>query len=124
MNTKEIDLFWHNYKFFPYEKRFAIREIETLLKPINIREQNGKLIVSGPKNADAIKKLVYFSHAEINHDIVQTLQFQCENGSGTLPKQKRQNTRYSVHGLHEYKGKFNPQVVRSLFNNSFSFLIL
>ena len=43
MNTQEIDLFWHNYKFFPYEKRFALREIETLLKPNYIKELNGKL---------------------------------------------------------------------------------
>jgi DNA modification methylase len=116
MKTQEIDLFWHNYKFFPYEKRFALREIETLLKPNDIKELNGKLIISGSKNSEAIKKLVYFSHAEINQNIVQTLQFHCENGSGTIPRHKRQNTRYSVHGLHEYKGKFNPQVVRSLFN--------
>jgi len=104
MKIGEIDLFWQNYKFFPYEKRFALREIETLL------------IIYGSKNAEAIKKLVYFSHAEIDKNIVQTSQFHCENGSGTITRQKRQNTRYSVHGLHEYKGKFNPQVVRSLFN--------
>ena len=116
MKTKEINLFWHNYKFFPYEKRFALREIETLLKPNDVKEFNGKLTVSGSKNADSIKKLVYFSHAEIDKNIVQTLQFHCENGSGTIARQKRQNTRYSVHGLHEYKGKFNPQVVRALFN--------
>ena len=28
----------------------------------------------------------------------------------------RQATRYSVHGLHEYKGKFNPQVAKALLN--------
>ena len=28
----------------------------------------------------------------------------------------RQSTRYSAHGLHEYKGKFNPQVVRAIGN--------
>jgi site-specific DNA-methyltransferase (cytosine-N4-specific) len=28
----------------------------------------------------------------------------------------RQRTRYSSHGLHEYKGKFNPQVVRAVGN--------
>src|SRR5207253_8329252 len=29
---------------------------------------------------------------------------------------KRQATRFSAHGLHEYKGRFNPQVVRFLLN--------
>lgn len=28
----------------------------------------------------------------------------------------RQATRYGLHGIHEYKGKFNPQVVRALCN--------
>jgi site-specific DNA-methyltransferase (cytosine-N4-specific) len=28
----------------------------------------------------------------------------------------RQSTRYSAHGLHEYKGKFNPQIVRAILN--------
>jgi len=32
------------------------------------------------------------------------------------PKLRRQSTRYSVHGLHEYKGKFNPQIVRATAN--------
>jgi site-specific DNA-methyltransferase (cytosine-N4-specific) len=29
---------------------------------------------------------------------------------------RRQSTRYSAHGLHEYKGKFNPQIVRAIGN--------
>lgn len=28
----------------------------------------------------------------------------------------RQSTRYSAHGLHEYRGKFNPQIVRAIGN--------
>ncbi len=31
-------------------------------------------------------------------------------------KLRRQNTRYSAHGLHEYRGKFNPQIVRAIGN--------
>lgn len=116
MHISEIDLHWQNYKFFPYEKKFALREIESLLKPNSIKELNGKLTVVGPNHEQQIKKLVYFSHAMKNDQVIQTSQFLCENGSGKINRQKRQNTRYSVHGLHEYKGKFNPQVVRSLFN--------
>lgn len=33
-----------------------------------------------------------------------------------LNKMSRQSTRYSAHGLHEYRGKFNPQVVRAIAN--------
>src|SRR5258708_840777 len=116
MKAQEINLYWHNYKFFPYEKNFAVREVESLLEPKGLQEQEDKLIIVGSKNRDNIKKLVYFSHAQIEKEIVQTLQFFFENGTGSISRKKRQNTRYSVHGLHEYKGKFNPQVVRSLFN--------
>lgn len=34
----------------------------------------------------------------------------------SLCRQNRQNTRYSAHGLHEYRGKFNPQIVRVIGN--------
>ena len=116
MDTQEINLYWHKYKFFPYEKRFAVREVRSLLEPNRLKEFEDRLMISGLKNSNSINKLVYFSHAEIEKEIYPTIQFHCENGSGTIIKHKRQNTRYSVHGLHEYKGKFNPQVVRSLFN--------
>lgn len=116
MKELDIDLYWQRYKFFPYEKQFALREIQSLLKPVSVKDINGKVTVSGLQNEDSIKKLVYFSHAVIETNIVPTMQFHFENGSGTIVKNKRQNTRYSVHGLHEYKGKFNPQIVRSLFN--------
>lgn len=116
MKTKEINLYWHNYKFFSYEKRFAVREVQSLLDPKQLKEFDDRLLISDLKNTDSIEKLVYFSHAEIEKEIFPTIQFHCENGSGTIIRHKRQNTRYSVHGLHEYKGKFNPQVVRSLFN--------
>ncbi|RZK27172.1 MAG: DNA methylase [Flavobacterium sp.] len=116
MKSQEINLYWHNYKFFPYEKRFAVREVRSLLDPKLVKEFEDRILISGLKNSESIKKLVYFSHAEIAQKIFPTTQYHFENGSGNVVRHKRQNTRYSVHGLHEYKGKFNPQVVRSLFN--------
>jgi len=116
MITKEINLFWQSYKFFPYEKKFAIREVQSLLNPKNLEVFDDRLCVLESTNYKELKKLVYFSHAKIEKETLPTLQFGFENGSGKVIRQKRQNTRYSVHGLHEYKGKFNPQVVRSLFN--------
>jgi len=118
MEIKEIDLFWHNYKFFPYEKKFALREVESLLTPINIEEKNNRITLKSPQNHTLFNKLVYFSHAKIEEDLLETIQFQYENTLKLHDKvrSKRQNTRYSVHGLHEYKGKFNPQVVKALYN--------
>jgi site-specific DNA-methyltransferase (cytosine-N4-specific) len=37
-------------------------------------------------------------------------------GSYEPPTLKRQSTRYSAHGIHEYRGKFNPQIVRAIGN--------
>ena len=116
MITKEINLYWHNYKFFPYEKKFAIREVQSLLNPKILEIFDDRLCILESANYQELKKLVYFSHAKIEKETLPTLQYGFENGSGNVIRQKRQNTRYSVHGLHEYKGKFNPQVVRSLFN--------
>ena len=33
-----------------------------------------------------------------------------------IPSLRRQSTRYSAHGLHDYRGKFNPQMVRAIGN--------
>lgn len=116
MSVKEASLYLHDYKLFPYERNFAIREVKALLEPNELVEANKSLIVSGLKNKDNIKRLVYFSHAVIEDSIFPTHQYQCEKKGNSLKQQKRQNTRYSVHGLHEYKGKFNPQVVKALLN--------
>src|SRR5258706_4166530 len=109
----KASLFWHNYKFFPYERELALREVKQLLIPTEIKEHKTSLEISTYKNAGNIDKLVYFSHAQVNDTFIETIQHKFEKAIGN---KKRQNTRYSVHGLHEYKGKFNPQVVRSLFN--------
>ena len=37
------------------------------------------------------------------------------NSNSALPL-KRQSTRYSAHGIHDYRGKFNPQIVRAIIN--------
>jgi site-specific DNA-methyltransferase (cytosine-N4-specific) len=37
-------------------------------------------------------------------------------GSYEPPTLRRQSTRYSAHGIHEYRGKFNPQIVRAIGN--------
>ncbi|MFD2246659.1 DNA methyltransferase [Pontibacter ruber] len=116
MENNTVNLFWHKYKFFPYEKKLAIREIETLLAPQEIHESKDKVTVLAPQNKVNLSRLVYFSHTQTNGALVETTQFKFENGARTNVRLKKQNTRYSAHGLHEYKGKFNPQVVRSLYN--------
>jgi site-specific DNA-methyltransferase (cytosine-N4-specific) len=114
MSLSEINIYWRDYKFFPYEKKLALREIETLLSPSQIAVDNKKVTLTSFPSTSKIERLVYFSHAAIDNRFIETRQNKAEHKN--CGRSKKQNTRYSVHGLHEYKGKFNPQVVRSLFN--------
>lgn len=113
-----VSLHWHKYQYFPYEKRFALREIAALPKLIscdlNLKKVN--LIIREPK-PENLNRLVYFADYEAHGQFSgKTIQGLLENGSTTNGNGRKQSTRYSVHGLHEYKGKFNPQVVRGILN--------
>lgn len=109
-------LIWHNYKYFPYEKELAAREVNTLLGAPSVKLSNLGAIVgtcSTPSNAS---RLVYFSSFEdaLSGQLQATRQALLERVNGNGPN--RQSTRYSAHGLHEYKGKFNPQIAKVLLN--------
>ena len=111
-----MKLYWHQYKYFPYEKELALRELKSLTG-VEPSATNGHSITIDANISDSIlKKLVYFSHVENGSETVNTFQRQLEAANESTRNTKRQVTRYSSHGLHEYKGKFNPQVVRSLLN--------
>jgi 16S rRNA G966 N2-methylase RsmD len=117
MNKAEIQmqLNWHRYKYYPYEYDFARREVQSLLDPHAIQENAGGLNLERPGSVDLASRLVYFAgysqNAGVSRDTSQSV-LERINGNGV----KRQSTRYSAHGLHEYKGKFNPQVAKALLN--------
>ncbi len=103
----------HQYKYYPYELSLASRELQSLLSPRAIVQEHGNLIADRPRHIEAATRLVYFS--EFSSRGVQptpTQQYLLERVNGS----KRQSTRYSAHGLHEYKGKFNPQVAKAMLN--------
>lgn len=107
---------WNSYRYFPYEKEMAQREVAALLKPVEVAVADDGLQVSGEFRATQLKRLVYFGEYSFNGKVKPTLQNDLESSCTVTGSQKRQSTRYSVHGMHEYKGKFNPQVVRGLLN--------
>lgn len=113
---REIELHWHPYKYFNYERKLGHREVESILAPSLIEEVMGRLKVQGDFHDDHIKRLVYFSFADVEDKRIPTVQYQLERSQANVKTKKRQTTRYSVHGLHEYKGKFNPQIVNAIFN--------
>ncbi len=112
-------LYWHTYRYFPYEKRFAFRELMTLPGVRRLEVGPDTVSVSLTRNGiKKLKKLVYFSEYKVSTgENGRTLQSILENGLARNGIQKRQSTRYGVHGLHEYKGKFNPQIVRGILNS-------
>lgn len=122
-----IQLLWHDYRYFPYERVLAEREAKLLLgeKPEEVADG---LLVKGQRSADlACARLTYFKAVQNGAAVVVPDQARLEasgNGKGAawdeerhpIPNLRRQSTRYSAHGLHEYRGKFNPQVVRAIGN--------
>lgn len=109
-----MELHWHHYKYYPYERELALREINSLLMPSSVLDIKEGFRIEAPQNIPAIERLAYFSEAKDDDKSICTLQSKLERANGNGPN--RQSTRYSVHGLHEYKGKFNPQMARAILN--------
>ena len=109
-----MKLLWHGYRYYAYEKELALREVATLFPEPKLRETPGGLELRDDVRRDLAARLTYVAKVHTNGGISETHQSCLEN---TARKGKaRQATRYSVHGLHEYKGKFNPQVAKALLN--------
>ncbi|MGD0423082.1 MAG: DNA methyltransferase [Candidatus Bathyarchaeia archaeon] len=114
---------WHPYRYFPYERRLGYKELEALTKAKPFFTRSGLIVPLPTKWRKLATKTTYFSRIvpERGNPVIprQALLELAEcritssvNGLGLT----RQSTRYSAHGIHEYKGKFNPQIVRSVAN--------
>ncbi len=109
-----LSLHWPAHRLFPYERRLAIKEAVALLSPQRVIEGSAGVTMIAARHAQAAR-LTYFSAYQAPQiPLASTVQHLIE--SETSGGSRRQSTRYSVHGLHEYKGKFNPQVARALLN--------
>ena len=124
---KELDLLWHDYRYFPYERALAEREAKVLFGR-DLSEVGEAVRLRSPSiDEHLIGRLTYFKAAKTSQGAIVPDQAKLEasgNGNGhawdpvrqPIPCLRRQSTRYSAHGLHEYRGKFNPQVVRAIGN--------
>lgn len=126
-----IDLKWQDYRYFPYEKRLALREVKMLLGAKPKSTKTGLRLTLGSLPPNVLERLTYFREIRLN-GTAQSIPFQARLEASALTKQSRyrtqapsqdempvltrQSTRYSAHGLHEYRGKFNPQIVRAIGN--------
>lgn len=109
-----MKLLYHDYKYYPYERYLALREAAALLGTHAVRELSNGIELAGGTDTEIAHRLVYFS--QVHHERVtnETIQSRLERAA-TIGR-RRQATRYSVHGLHEYKGKFNPQIAKAILN--------
>jgi len=119
----KVTFYWHSYKYFPYELELARYELLSLTGNKPIKEING-LSVECPNNwQDLVRKTTYFREA-VSEDGISIIPIQAILEASANGDKKsilnneinRQSTRYSAHGIHEYRGKFNPQIVRVLGN--------
>jgi DNA methylase len=119
-----IDLKKFPYRYLPYEERLLLEEAAALGKITS--NENGTVRVKARLATgnleiliERLHRLTYFSHFSLGSGTqFPTQQFLFEttaNGSRTAT---RQSTRYSTHGLHEYKGKFHPQIARYLMGQT------
>ena len=105
-----------DYKYLPYEQNLLHLEIQALF-PNSVLDDSGRqLILRNICKSDIpmLDRLTYIASYFIGNECHYTKQYKLEHNKSKSPK--RQNTRYASHGLHEYKGKFNPQIVHALLN--------
>jgi hypothetical protein len=117
MSGGSLTLHLHDYALFPYELDLARREVSSLVGG-RCSVIDKQFIISGKWTHEHLWRLTYFSHAENGTGRHEMLQHRLERShmASIGRNHRRQSTRYSVHGLHEYKGKFNPQVAHALLN--------
>ncbi|NMN56852.1 site-specific DNA-methyltransferase (cytosine-N4-specific) [Xanthobacter sp. SG618] len=109
-----IHLQWHDYGYFPYERELARREVRALLGVERYDVSDQGVHLSPLFDATLARRLTYFSKVFGASGAAPTTQALLEDA--VRSGRPRQATRYSVHGLHEYKGKFNPQVAKAILN--------
>lgn len=107
---------WRRYRYFPYERDFGRLEATALFGVAPREDEGGLRIPISHYSPTFAKKLTYFSRVVPPAGPAVVPRQVLLEASATAPKHEKQSTRYSSHGLHEYKGKFNPQVVRAVGN--------
>lgn len=118
MSDTNYKAYWHGYNYFDYEKALALKEISNLsgLSSHEVSLHDYGVSFASQNTPVDLDDLVYFSKFDKGSREYLTLQGKLEGSCSVSGSTKRQSTRYSVHGIHEYKGKFNPQVVRAILN--------
>lgn len=108
----------------PFEENLAIRELLALIgTETPLREENGYYIIKTEVSEEfLLSRLTYWQRLGRDY-LIPTLQKSLEFTQNGFEKTKLQKElhnarrlRYGPHDIHEYRGKFFPQLVKSLIN--------
>jgi len=100
------------YKLWEYEKKISNKEVDAVSSNMTFEK---KISAS---NIRYLRELTFHSGIKINSETnIPTWQSLIENGDA-FTQATRKDPKYITHGIHEYKGKFYPQLVKPLINIS------
>lgn len=109
------------YRMWPYETRLRAREIESLThESVDIDDARKDVVLRIKQPSLWHLRRLAFTHSFVighaNNELQASWQRVLENGDADPTKRK--DPKYVTHGLHPFKGKFYPQLVKSLLNCS------
>jgi DNA modification methylase len=100
-----------NYALRDYERVLQRRELEALGGSPRREADGGVPIAPSP----SLDQAAFIHAVELEGGVEQpTLQSRREGANGSASRRK--NSTYAGHGIHRYKGKFYPQLAKSLLN--------
>jgi len=114
----DIVLYSPPYTLWQYEQVLRKKEIEIVLNCMPSKQVDGTFLARiSSLSLDKLRRLTFthsFGSTSLQRE--STWQAVLENGDAFDAKARRKDPRYATHGIHEYKGKFYPQLAKSLFN--------
>lgn len=107
----DVDVTLHpvGYKLWPYEQEISNLELSAITGACNSSQ------TISPCQLQQLKKLTFFHSYSVGKTSYKTWQSVLEQGYGE-EVMRRKDPKYVTHGIHPYKGKFYPQLVRPLLN--------
>lgn len=108
---RDVDVTLHpaGYKLWYYEQEISDLELSAIT---GVCGNSQRL---APCQLQKLKKLTFFNGYSIGKTSFKTWQSVLEQGYGGEAA-RRKDPKYVTHGIHPYKGKFYPQLVRPLLN--------
>ncbi|MBN1575737.1 MAG: hypothetical protein JW913_04245 [Chitinispirillaceae bacterium] len=106
------------YRLWPYEDVLRKKELGRMVQDAEIRQNNGTTsLVADTLDIENLRRLT-FTHGYWASEYTResTWQAVLENGDAFKNNGRKKDPKYVTHGIHEYKGKFYPQLAKALFN--------